>query len=308
MIYGNYYNDCELLKKITVACESVFSGLNMKWSFKPHSTEKVMPEGWKSKKLQEMMPKVEILPSAEVVEAIKSSKVSGVMDNDDSSAADIILKHYPHWKCCGGIVYAFDDSTGMWSDNVDVQNRIITTLSPYLDIVKQTKDGIELTGKNYAKSNFKRRELLPFIRQNCIDDDWLMRSQNTSLGKVLFTNGHYDFFNSVFHYPDIVFMNKIDHDFTHFYDDDIEYMQSIKERLFTIPLGTDVGEFFTQNVARGLAGDVMKRILFGLGMSNTGKGIFTKACQLSLGQYCGSFTAENLAYNNNSGDEAQKMR
>jgi hypothetical protein len=85
-------------------------------------------------------------------------------------------------------------------------------------------------------------------------------------------------------------------------------MQSIKERLFTIPLGTDVGEFFTQNVARGLAGDVMKRILFGLGMSNTGKGIFTKACQLSLGQYCGSFTAENLAYNNNSGDEAQKMR
>jgi phage/plasmid-associated DNA primase len=108
--------------------------------------------------------------------------------------------------------------------------------------------------------------------------------------------------------PDIVFMNRIDHDFTHFYDDDMAYMQSIKERLFTIPLGTDVGEFFIQNVARGLAGDVMKRILFGLGMSNTGKGIFTKACQLSLGQYCGSFTAENLAYNNNSGDEAQKMR
>jgi hypothetical protein len=43
-------------------------------------------------------------------------------------------------------------------------------------------------------------------------------------------------------------------------------------------------------------------------MSNTGKGIFTKACQLSLGQYCGSFTAETLANNNNSGDEAQKMR
>jgi phage/plasmid-associated DNA primase len=43
-------------------------------------------------------------------------------------------------------------------------------------------------------------------------------------------------------------------------------------------------------------------------MSNTGKGIQTKACQLSMGQYCGNFTAENLAYNNNSNDEAQKLR
>jgi hypothetical protein len=89
MIYGNYYNDCELLKKITVACESVFNGLNMKWSYKPHSTEIVMPEGWKSKKMQKMMAKVEILPSAEVVEAIKSSKVSGVMDNDDSIQVEV---------------------------------------------------------------------------------------------------------------------------------------------------------------------------------------------------------------------------
>ena len=325
MVYGDHYDNPELLDKITTACEAEFTGLNMKWSYKPHSTEIVVPDGWKSKKMEKLMQKVEILPSADMVDEIKQSKISGVMDSDDSGAADIVLKHYPHWKCSNNTLYVFDDTTGMWSDNVDIQNRIITSLSQYLDIVKQTKDGLELTGKNYAKCNFKRREMFSYIRQNCVDEDWLMRSQNTSLGKVLFKNGHYDFLESVFHYgykygeneecgiingynPEIVFVYRIDHDFTNFDDEEMEYMQSIKERLFTNPLGEEVGEYFIENVARGLAGDVMKTILFGLGMSNTGKGIFTKACQLSLGQYCGTFTAENLLYNNNSGDEAQKMR
>ena len=126
--------------------------------------------------------------------------ITGVLDSDDSGAADIILKHYPHWKCCNNTLYVFDDSAGMWSNSVDVQNRIITSLSQHLDIVKQTKNGLELTGKNYANCNFKRREMFSYIRQNCVDEDWLMRSQSTSLGKVLFKNGHYDFTNSVFHY------------------------------------------------------------------------------------------------------------
>ena len=72
-------------------------------------------------------------------------------------------------------------------------------------------------------------------------------------------------------------MYRIPHDFTHFDDEEMEYMQSIKERLFTLPLGEEVGNYFIQNVARRFAGYVMKRILFGLGMSNTGKDIFTKA-------------------------------
>lgn len=109
--------------------------------------------------------------------------------------------------------------------------------------------------------------------------------------------------------PDIVFSARINHAYQQdLNDDDIEYIVSIKEHLFHLPPGVDVGNYLILNLARGLAGDMMKRIIFGLGMSKTGKGILTKACQLSLGQYCATFTAENLAYNNNSNDESQKMR
>jgi phage/plasmid-associated DNA primase len=52
----------------------------------------------------------------------------------------------------------------------------------------------------------------------------------------------------------------------------------------------------------------MKRMLFGLGVTNSGKSILTKAVTLSCGDYVGSFNAENLAYRNSSNDEAQNNR
>jgi hypothetical protein len=88
----------------------------------------------------------------------------------------------------------------------------------------------------------------------------------------------------------------------------MDYMETIKQRLFCLSLGEEVGDYVILNLARGLAGDMMKRIMFGLGMSNTGKGIMTKALQLSCGQYVDTFNAENLAYSTSSSDEAQKLR
>ena len=105
--------------------------------------------------------------------------------------------------------------------------------------------------------------------------------------------------------PEIVFFYRVDHEFSHFTDDDMEYMESIRERLFTLPLGESVGDYLIRILGRALSGETMKKILFGLGMSNSGKGILTKACQLSMGQYCGVFTGENLALNNVNNDEAQ---
>ena len=102
------------------------------------------------------------------------------------------------WKCCNAILYVFDNLTGMWSDKVDVHNRIISGLSSYLNIIRNTKEGLEYTGKNYANCNHKRKEIFPYTRQNCVDDDWTIRTQLSSLGKVLFKNGYYDFLRSLF--------------------------------------------------------------------------------------------------------------
>jgi len=108
--------------------------------------------------------------------------------------------------------------------------------------------------------------------------------------------------------PDIVFMNKINRDFEEFDDEQMEYVESIRNRLFINSLGEKVGNYYIHNIARALMGDLMKRVLFGLGTTDCGKSIMTKAIEYSLGEYVGSFNAENLLYRKSSNDEAQLMR
>jgi phage/plasmid-associated DNA primase len=151
------------------------------------------------------------------------------------------------------------------------------------------------------------------IKTLCIDNDWLRRVSSSSLGKILFNNGYYDFHEQKFHNyfdPDIVFMGKIHHDFSNFSDDDLDYMDSIVERIFYNPLTEEVGDYLLLNIGMALAGDAikMKRCLFGLGSSNAGKGVLTNAILNSFGDYAGSFNAECLTSRKTMNEEAQIMR
>ena len=292
---------------------------------KEHKKQIEKEEKEHKKKIEKDRKETEVeLNKSKKFEQNNEKLVGNILDGDDKGASEVIMEKYPYWKCCLGQLYVFDDTTGMWSDDINIQNRIISSLSDYLNIVINTINGAEFTGKNYGRCNYKRRDIYAFIKESCVDDDWLMRTQSTSLGKILFKNGHHDFKESVFRYgfkqggepegeingfnPEIVFMYRIDHNYTHFDDSDMVYMESIKEKLFTKPLGEDVGNYWILNIARGLAGDVMKKIMFGLGSGDTGKGVFTKACMSSMGQYCSPFLAESLAYNNNNVDESAKLR
>jgi len=149
----------------------------------------------------------------------------------------------------------------------------------------------------------------------CTNNNWIREKQNSSLGKILFHNGYYDFHKRLFYdkdtygfNPDVVFMGKIHHNFTSFTEEELEYMEDVRRRFFHNTLGEDVGDYLILNLARGLAGDMLKRILFGLGGTNTGKTILCEALMASCGDYVGSFNAENLSYRNTSNDEAQIMR
>ena len=145
---------------------------------------------------------------------------------------------------------------------------------------------------------------------------WLKQKECSSLGKLLFNNGYLDFKNGFKFFdketygfnPDILFMAKIDKDFLPFDEKQMEYLNDIKQRLFYNPLGKDVGDYFILNIARALMGDMMKRVLFGLGTTDCGKTILTKAMEYSLGGYIGSFNAENLLFRKTSNDEGQLMR
>ncbi len=237
--------------------------------------------------------------------------------NNDKEAAEKIYSIYPHWVYCLGTLYVFDDKTGMWSSDDVLFKTIIMSFSEDLRTIGRDLEGQPyLSDISYGSSKTLMDKLPCLIKTLCKNDDWLKQKECSSLGKLLFNNGYLDTRNGIKFYskeeygfnPDILFMGKIDKDYEPFNEEQMQYVNDIKQRLFYNPLGEDVGNYLILNIARALMGDMMKRVLFGLGTTDCGKTILTKALEYSLGDYVGSFNAENLLYRKSSNDEAQLMR
>lgn len=239
----------------------------------------------------------------------------GVMN--DLEAAKKLYKLYPHWVTYQNELYVFDYDTGMWCNNKTSHLKIISKYQAYLHVMIQDeyKQWVRCENKSYGNCVTHMEKVIPLIKTLNMNNNWLKQSQYTSLKKLLFENGYFDFTTNKFYdkktygyNPDILFMGKIHHDFDIFYDEDMEYMEDVRKRFFTNVLGEEVGNYFIYNLARGLAGDMMKRLLFCLGETDCGKSTLTTALKLSCGDYFGSFNAENLAFRNTSTDEAAQMR
>jgi hypothetical protein len=239
----------------------------------------------------------------------------GVMN--DLDAAKKLFKLYPHWVTYQDELYVFDYDTGMWCNNKTSYLKIISKYQTYLHLMVQdeNKMWVKLDSKSYGNCITHMEKIIPLIKTLNMNNNWLKQSQYTSLKKLLFENGYFDFKTNKFYdkaiygyNPDILFMGKIHHEFTPLFDKDMDYMEDIRKRFFTNVLGEEVGNYFIYNLARGLAGDMMKRLMFCLGETDCGKSTLTTALKLSCGDYFGSFNAENLAFRNTSTDEAAQMR
>lgn len=243
--------------------------------------------------------------------------------SDLEASRKLYTQLYPHWKFCEKRLYAFDDTTGMWSDSKAVHDAIIIRFSDDLHVAtiekkKGDEKGVVVVSptRSYGNTENLRNKMYSGLAALSRDDDWLKQNQLSSLKKLLFRNGYFDAAEGKFYHkdvhgfnPDILFFACIPHDYEEFDEEELAYMASIKQRLFRDPLGQEQGDFLLLNIARGLMGDMMKRFIMGIGTTNSGKSILTTAIQIACGKYAATFNAENLAMRNNSdGDEAKAMR
>lgn len=236
------------------------------------------------------------------------SKNDGVFN--DLEAAQKVYEKYPHWVCCDGILYVFDDKTGLWTESEEVMFNIISRFNEFLYLLTiNNKDEIKKTSKGYGNSTTLQRLMIPQIKTLCINNNWLTDTNSSSLNKILFINGYYDMttgiFNKLFE-PNIVFFYRVQRYYN--VDVDNEYINDVRQRIFYNQLGSDVGDYLILNLARSLAGNKMKKIFFGLGETNAGKSTYVNATLNTFGDYIGTFNGENLCIKNSSADEAQLMR
>ena len=237
----------------------------------------------------------------EVIEQYES--ISEVDENEklddlnDGELAEAVIDRFNHWVYCKGILYVFDEKTRMWSDDKMI----------HIAVLKRVMDGV-VSKKVLGLNNVQRA--ITQIASMVVDDAWISRMCDTSLKKLLFNNGYYDGDTGTFHTepdPTIMFMGKIPHDYGRPSNDD--EMDNIFKRFFADPLTEEVGKYYLELLARGLMGEQLKKIVFGLGDSNTGKSTITKALQASVGSgYVNTFNAECFTLKHTSQDEAQVLR
>ena len=174
----------------------------------------------------------------------KPSQESDEMDigiPNDMAAARVVFDLHPHWVCCNNELFVFNPSTGMWDNNITSHRTIISKYASYLYVMEETeKTGIKKSLiKSYGNTLSLMDKIPPLIKTLCVDDNWFKTSQYSSLGKILFLNGYYDFRKSLFYSkeehgfdPKIVFTGKIHHNFEEFSAEDMEYMESVKQNAF----------------------------------------------------------------------------
>ena len=236
-----------------------------------------------------------------VIAAVKTAAAAADDDDDapigvfsDLEAAQAIYRLYPHWKHCDKVLFVFNNTNGTWECEETAHHNIFTRFDAELHYLEKRKVGGEIksvrTKKSYGSNLQMMRAAIPLLKTLCIDNSWCERTSNTSLGKLLFKNGYLDMESEIFYdkfNPDIVFFGNIDHKFIPLtYEVNYEtesYIDDIKFRLFTLPLGEEVGDFLLLNLARGLAGNFIKRILFLLGESDAGKSTVVNAISAACG-------------------------
>lgn len=292
MVYGNHYEEKGLLCEIEEAIEEAYPGMNMKWDYKPHASPIVMPEGFTAK---------------------TSTNETDKIAHTDEEASEMIYKEVKD-----RLVYSMG-SFYFKKDNVWIQNEetIYSSLRYYImkSKIYRTNDKDELMP--YVQNVKSASSIMTAVMDIAVEkqnDNWCLDLFRSSLGYVLFTNGYWDCKQGSFHpvdshsfNPSIQFTEKIPFDYDESWDDE-KYEDHVFNTFFRTPFGEVVGQYYCLQLARGLAGDCMKRFLVGVGPSNTGKSIISLALKSSCGGYYDAWNGANLAYKNSSADEAQRLR
>jgi hypothetical protein len=215
--YGDHYKNMELLQEITTYVEEQMPSLQMEWAYKEHDET------------------IQIPPDFDITKVVNTE--NGV--SSDLDGAKKLFHLYPHWVCCKQQLYVFDDTRGIWTDCPITINKIIGRFTDSLYLMIKTAEGMEKSAKSYGNTTVLQKYMIEQLKTLCINDTWFDTTRDSSIGKLLFTNGYMDLLHGKFYDkdtygydPTIVFYGRINHAFMQLDDDDMEYVASIKKRLF----------------------------------------------------------------------------
>lgn len=202
-----------------------------------------------------------------------------------------------------GIVWVFDNTVGIWScDETHIQ-RVITNFGEKL-IFKQNDKIFNYSGivKNTKNLMIKLPDVLPK------KDGFMLSKSHSDIGKLLFTNGIYDFYTGEFKErfdSSIVFRNAMPRSFPKKDQEKINYIRQIS--FIESFADEDTRNLLLHNLMRASIGDFRrKKMTIGLGFTNSGKGMLTQLVRTSFGNYCSSFNGNSMIGSYDGNESSKK--
>lgn len=220
----------------------------------------------------------------------------------------------------GNIVYSeekvnvFDIKTGQWTNKICVVKESINRHKDQLKFYQCNEDdATKYKLFNYAGNEKNVNNMLKFVPCFCKDETFFQRNAESSLGKLLFADGIYDFDKDEFipsFIKDIVFRDRISRPFPK--EKNEELIKQVHKILFRDPFKEEdygVADYLKKGLARGLYGDYhAKLIYFCVGEANAGKSLMTDAMSGAFEEFVDVFNGNEMLYNDQNGaDEARKL-
>jgi hypothetical protein len=210
-----------------------------------------------------------------------------------------------------GEVYFFNDDNGMWEKGDTAFKTSLIKVKDKMIFTDYSESKPKII--NYGGKLVNMKLIQNLLLSQLQEDNYISKNIESSLGKILFADGYYDFYDEKFtegFNNKLVFLKRINR----FYptERNEKIIEEVNKILFVDGFnfedGLESGEYLKKSICIGLIGDYYrKKFYFCNGERNCGKSLLTKAFRESFDGYVDEYDANNLLYNSNSQDEAKKL-
>lgn len=274
MIYGDEYENNELLKEIEDIINNKFSGLNMKLAFKPHNETIIMPENYEENiKIESELDGTDYNDLTTDLGTVKYIK-----DNEPSKI--IWIK---------GIMYCWNGKK--WEENdfefirylkEDMTNMIQDVKKKALRLGKQ--ELVSLTTSIIKKWNNRTTysQIIKSSEESFTRDDIEFDSNKNLFG---FTNGVYDLLTDEFRpykYDDYITMNCGFDYIPNIDQTKYDEIISLTKKIFP---NEEKRELYLSILSAGITGNCVEKFVIANGCGRNGKGVLSELSILAFGDY-----------------------
>lgn len=281
MVYGDFYDDDELLKSITEYVDGMMPDLNMKWAYKDHDDSLHIPDDFDEN-------------------SYKKDKNYRYVD-DDNSAAIMIFEEIKDSLIPAKNGRLFMKDKNVWiCDNAKIENYLLNyILNSNICRANEDKKYIPFVQNVKSAKNVKEALLVKIRSQEDVVDIY-EKFHSTTKGRLCFKDGvldmkmkkFYKWDNIDFEYYTVTVINYEFNDY--FNNPNKELITQVKNEIFKNLFGGDITKAL-QFISRAVSGHTEdKNWATYLGNRDCGKGILFTGLKTAFGDYVNAFELGNI--------------